>query len=740
MQSPPSAYGLSDKKPTQTLHSAAQLHKVYFFNTSIKPSMKLKLRKLPLLMAAACAVSMQVTRAETLLPTIIVEDKADSGSPYEATRSSVATKIAMPLRDVPQAVNVISKAVMRDQNAMSVQDTLQNAPGLSFSIGDGQRDQVTIRGFSAIHDQFVDGVRDDALYFRDLSNIERVEVLKGPSSVLYGRGSAGGLINRVTKKPVAEPDMEIGATMGSQGQKRGEFDIGSASADKQTLFRLTGSLEDSSSFRQQYFLERRAIAPSITFKLQPQTSLTLQADYLKDTRLADQGVPSFRGRPADVPIETYYGAANGRSAAYVQSEVASTTVTLDHAFDDGMKLHSVLRGYDYSLNRNYTTIEKVSATANPVVTIAQTRRLRDEKGYYFQNELSQKIQWGNMQHQLLYGLELGGQHKSETLISRSNAASYSLFNPVLFGLPPLSDNIAPSADNQNRIHISGLYVQDLVTFNPQWKLLAGLRYDRLEHTRDDRTARNIDLNRKDNTVSPRLGVVFQPTEGLSLYAAYSRSFQPIADSFVFRANSDQLKPTQTQNQEIGMKLDVGGSASFSAALFNMSQTNIQVADPANTNFSTTVGKQRTRGLELSFAGLIAPQWELISGYAYLQGTITESTERTSAGTLFQGNTAALTPRHSLNLWVKHKFNEGYYLAAGGRAEAARFASPDNLTVLPGYGVVHLAAGYEAKVFDIAITLKNLLNRRYYVAAHGGANDYNMPGEPRSLLVSARYRF
>jgi catecholate siderophore receptor len=172
----------------------------------------------------------------------------------------------------------------------------------------------------------------------------------------------------------------------------------------------------------------------------------------------------------------------------------------------------------------------------------------------------------------------------------------------------------------------------------------------------------------------------------------------------------------------------------------MSQTNIQVADPVNTNFATTVGKQRTRGLELSFAGLIAPQWEIISGYAYLQGTITESTERTSAGTPFQGNTAALTPRHSLNLWVKHKFNERYYLAAGGRAEAARFASPDNLTVLPGYGVVHLAAGYQAKAFDIAITLKNLLNRRYYVAAHGGANDYNMPGEPRSLLVSARYRF
>ena len=702
--------------------------------------MKLKLRKLSLFIAAACAVFGQAAHGQAALPVVVVTDKAESGGTYESTQSSVATKIAVPLRDVPQAVNVVPKAVMRDQNALSVQDALQNVPGLSFSVGDGQRDQVTIRGFSAINDQFVDGVRDDALYFRDLSNVERIEVLKGPSSVLYGRGSAGGLINRVTKKPRAEPVFEIGTTLGSKGQKRGEFDIGTASSDKEALFRLTGALEDSTSFRNQYFLERQVIAPSATFRLRPDTTLTVQADYLKDKRLADQGVPSFRGRPVDVPIGTYFGAANGRDRAFVESKVASGTVTLDHAFDAGLKLHSVLRGYDYSLNRNYTTIGNVTTTANSTVTIAQTRRLRDEKGTYLQNELSQKVQWGDTQHQLLYGLELGRQNKSELLSSRNNVATYNLFNPVLATLAPLPANIVPSADNKNRVNIAALYLQDLVTLSPQWKVLGGLRYDKLEQTRDDRTARNVDMQRTDNTLSPRIGAVYQPTEQLSVYAGYSRSFQPIADSFVFRVNSDQLKPTQTENKELGVKLDIGAKASLSAAVFDMSQTNIQVSDPANPNFSIPVGKQRTRGLELAFAGEIAPQWEVISGYSYMNGTITESTERTSAGTPFQGNTAALTPRHSLNLWLKRKFNERYYVAAGGRAESSRYASPDNLTVLPGYGVIHLGAGYEEKKFDVAVTLKNLLNRRYYVAGHSGANDYNMPGEPRSLLVSARYRF
>lgn len=703
-------------------------------------TMQPKLKKLPFVLAAMCAAFGQGAQGETVLPEVVITGKTASAGKYEATDSSTATKIAVPLRDVPQAVNVVPKAVMRDQNALSMQDVLQNAPGLSFSVGDGQRDQVTIRGFSAISDQFIDGVRDDALYFRDLSNIERIEVLKGPASVLYGRGSAGGLINRVTKKPAAEPVNEVGATMGSKGQKRGEIDIGAASADKATLFRLTGAQEDSTGFRDQYFLERQVIAPSVTFKLRPQTTLTLQADFLKDKRLADQGVPSFRGRPVDVPIETYFGAANGRERAFVQSEVSSSTVTLDHVFNENLKLHSVLRGYDYSLDRNYTTIAKVTESANPTVSISQTRRLRDEKGYYLQNELSQKVQWGGTRHQILYGVELGRQNKSERLSSRNNVATYQLFNPVLATLSPLPANTVPSADNQNRTNIAALYLQDLITLSPQWKLLGGLRYDKLEQTRDDRTARNVDLQRTDNTVSPRLGAVYQPTEALSLYASYSRSFQPIADSFSFRVNSDQLKPTQTANREIGAKLDVGAKASLTAALFEMTQTNIQVADPANPNFSIPVGKQRTRGLELTFAGEIAPRWEMIGGYSYMKGTIIESTERTSAGTPFQGNTAALTPRHGLNVWLKRRFDNKVYVAAGGRAESARYASPDNLTVLPRYGVVNLGAGYEERKFDVAVTLKNLLNRKYFIAAHGGANDYNMPGEPRSLLVSARYRF
>ncbi|WP_198120793.1 TonB-dependent receptor [Massilia rhizosphaerae] len=702
--------------------------------------MKHVLRPLPYLVAIACGLSAQARADEPAMPEVIVKDKKiDTGS-YDTVDATTATKISVALRDIPQTVNVVPAVVLHDQNAMSLQDALQNVPGLSFSVGDGQRDQVTIRGFSAITDQFVDGVRDDALYFRDLSNVERVEVLKGPASVLYGRGSAGGLVNRVTKKPRAEPLDEAGVTLGSRGQRRGEFDMGMANADKDALFRLTGAVEDSTGFRDRYFLRRQALAPSGTFKLRPGTTLTLQADYLHDKRLADQGVPSYHGRPVDVPVETYFGAANGTERAFVQSDVKSATATLDHAFTPDLTLHTVLRAYDYALDRNYTSIGTIKDGAAPTVAIGQTHRLRDEDGRYLQNELSQKLDWGATRHQLLYGLELGRQNKREVLRSRNNVATYSLFHPVLVDLPVLPDSVNPSADNRNRVDIAGLYVQDLVALTPEWKILAGARYDHLKQDRDDRTAKSLDLHRVDDTWSPRLGAVYQPTSRVALYASWNRSFQPISDSFVFRANSDTLKPTQTVNKEAGVKLDLSARSSLTAALFDMTQTNIQVADPADANFSLPVGRQRTRGLEVSFSGELAPGWDAIAGYANMRGTIEDSTELTKAGTPFEGNTAALTPRHTFNAWIKHHLDDRLWIAAGGRAESSRYASPDDQTTLPGYGVLQLGAGYEGRKIDVTFTLRNVLNRRYFVSAHSGANDYNMPGEPRTVLVNARYRF
>ena len=227
--------------------------------------------------------------AAATLPAISVKAAAEHAS-YDGGRSRAATKTDMSLMDVPQTVNVVPHAVIEDQNATSMQDALRNVPGVGFSVGDGQRDQITIRGFNSITDQYVDGIRDDALYYRDLSNVDHVEVLKGPAAVLYGRGSAGGIVNRVLKRPDANPVRDVGVTLGTRGERRGEFDLGWNASDA-ARFRITGAAENSNSFRDQFQLNRQAIAPSAQFKLDRDTVLNVEFDYLHDRRTSDQGCP-----------------------------------------------------------------------------------------------------------------------------------------------------------------------------------------------------------------------------------------------------------------------------------------------------------------------------------------------------------------------------------------------------------------------------------------------------------------
>lgn len=698
--------------------------------------MKYKLLCCPVLIFSSLVLT-DLAFAETELPTVTVSETREEKSSYDAPTATTATKTKAMLRDIPQTVNVVPQAVIQDQNALSLQDVLRNVPGVSFSVGDAHRDQVTIRGFITIYDQYVDGVRDDAMYYRDVSNIERVEVLKGPASVLFGRGSPGGLINRVTKKPAADPIRDITLTAGTDGQRRGEFDVGVNTSQDPVQFRLTGAVEDSTSFRKQYFLERQSIGGAALLNISDDTKLTIQADYLHDKRLADQGIPGYKGRPVAVPIETYFGSAAGKDQTYITSIVKSATATLDHRIGNDLSFHSVLRTYDFWLNRNYTT-NSVN-TAAKKLTISRNTRFRDESGTYWQNELAQTAQLGGIKHEILYGVELGRQNKAETLYSLKNAATYDLFNPVLAVLPPIPAGTKAANDNTTRVEIAGLYLQDLVSLSPQWKLLAGARFDSLRQTRDDRTAANLDLARSDRTISPRLGLVYQPIEPVSFYASYNRSFQPLVDAFTFKRNTDELKPTQTENLEVGSKFDISSRASATLSIFQMTQSNIQVADPANPDNALPIGRQRTRGMELTFSGQLAPSWSLIAGYAYLDGKIIESTEKTSDGSPFQGKTSSLTPRHSMNVWLKHDLPNGIYIAGGVRAEGARFASADDQLTLPGYAVVDVGAGYRGKEVDLTLTAGNVLNRQYFISGHSGANDYNMPGTPRNVLLAMRWK-
>ncbi|QAU36098.1 TonB-dependent siderophore receptor [Janthinobacterium sp. 17J80-10] len=682
---------------------------------------------------AADAKTVSAPQPESKLPEVKVKADRELAPTYNPPSAVSATKIEAPLRDIPQTVNVVPQSVMRDQGARSMEAVMKSVPGIGLSHGDGQRDQVTIRGFSAIADQFVDGLRDDALYFRDLSNIEQVEVIKGPASVLYGRGSSGGMINRITKKPGIDKN-EVALTAGSWNQRRGEFDLARNYSDAGVAFRITGALENADSYRDQQFLDRKALSPSVMVKLGTDTRLLIQADYLEDRRVTDFGIPALNGLPVNVAPGTYFGAAKGKDFDFSESRVTSVGFTLTHRFNSEWSVRNAFRQYEYSLDRNNTLVGTVNA-ATQTVNLNRSNVRREEDGYFNQTELVQKTTLAGMQHQVLYGVEFGEQNKDQVFRTQNNIAiNIPIFN---FVAPVVPFTVAGPAqtDNLGIMKVASAYVQDLVTLSEKWKALAGVRYDRFDQKMLQRLA-GPNLSRTDTAWSPRAGLVFQPSGAQSYYVSFSKSFQPSAESFPLAANNAQIAPEETTNKEIGVKFDFfNGNASLGAALFQLERTNIKSTDPAAPGVLVPVGVQRTDGLELTFTGELPQGWQIWSGYAYLDARVTSSP---TPG--LQGKRATLTPQHSANLWITKALGNGWRAGGGVNYVGDRMADPANTVTLLAYTTVDAMVGYKLQGLDLQLNFLNLFDREYIVSGHGSSANLNLPGAPRSVQLTARYNF
>lgn len=650
---------------------------------------------------------------------------------YVPTNANVA-KIAAPLRDIPQSINVVPAELLLDQRALSLQDTLKNIPGIGLGSGDGQRDQVFIRGFTAIADQFVDGFRDDGLYFRDLSNVDRVEVIKGPAAVLYGRGSSGGLINRVTRKPDVDV-RSITFTAGSFSTYRGEFDAGMIDRGSGVGARITGAVEDDDSFRDQQFLKRVALAPSLLLGAGRDTSILVQADYLKDRRLTDFGIPAIDGRPVDVPRSAYYGAANPRDADVSRAEVLSQTVSLTHRFSDRLSFRNGFRHYRYTLDRRNTNPTAVDPVAR-TVTLSHGGIDRDEDGWSNQAELTQKLDLAGTHHTLLYGWEQARQVKQAvTIASRVVAVT-----PIMAPLLPVVDNgtfTTASASNVNRFSTTGLYVQDLVDFGHGFKALVGARRDRFRQRTTQRIAGQPNLARTDKNWSPRAGLVFQPDDAQSYYLSWSRSFQPSGETFALAASNADIAPEQTTNKEVGAKYNLfDNRLSLQAAAFLLRRTGIKGTDPA-TQRVIPVGTQRTRGVELTASLDLLAGFRAIAGYSYLDGRVTKS-----ATPAFVGKRSTLTPKHQANAFLTKTLDKHFGIGGGMNYVGERWADPANTTILPRYVTADALAWGTFGPMRLQLNVNNLTNKKYIISGHGTSPLLNVPGAPRTVLGTARLSF
>ena len=500
---------------------------------------------------------------------------------------------------------------------------------------------------------------------------------------------------------------------------------------------MTGAVERADSYRDQQFLKREAIAPSLLFKLGADTTLLLQAEYLNDKRVTDFGVPSYRGLPVAVPAGTYYGAANAKDVDYNESRMEAFGFTLNHRFNRDWSVRNTFRHYDYSLERNNTLVGSVDEAAQTAtLTRGNVRRLED--GYTNQIELVQKAELAGMPHQLLYGVEFGTQNKDQVVRNKAGIATVSLFNPVAPAVP-FTAPVAPSTDNLGIFKVASAYVQDMLTLSSRWKALAGVRYDKFGQETRERRAGQANLDRTDRAWSPRAGLVYQPSASQSYYASFSKAFQPSGESFVLAANNAQLSPEVTTNNEIGAKLDfLDGLVSAGASLFQLERTNIKSTDPVTSRL-IPIGTQRTNGLELTLGGELPGGWQVWSGYSYLDARVVASIAKDD-GQLVQGKHATLTPKHSANLWLSKALGGGFGAGAGVNYVGDRFANPGNTVTLPSFFTADAMLYYRTAHLDLQLNMTNLFDRQYIVAGHGSSKNLNVPGAPRAVQLTARYNF
>ncbi len=705
------------------------------------------LRRAPVAAVATDAQTAAVPAAAAgpaTLRSVTVTAAADATSYQPVVPVSSATRAPVALRDLPQTVDVVPEAVLRDRGASTLKEALAYTPGVTTSTGEGIREQFVVRGFSAIADTYVDGMRDGGNTFRDTFNLEQVEVLKGPAGVLYGRGSAGGLINLVTKRPLASPHAEVALTAGSDALKRATLDL-NRPVSEQLLLRLNAMVEDADSYRANVWAKKRGVALASTVKFAAGATLDLRAQHVHDERVFDAGIPGVGGRPAAVPIGSYYGALDpGRNdSGTSEDSVVSADLSLD--LGGGTKLRNTLNYRLLDLVRHQTTVDRlILTTASPTLRLARSDFDSRQHDLANKLELTAQRHWGGVRHELLLGTEVAREKRDTLSRGGTLASSYDIavYDTVLKALPALGASV-----RRNGVYdtsTSSLYVQDLVRFGDRWVMLAGLRKDWLD--RDFHNRAGADYGRKDDFLSPRLGLVFQPNAQASYYASVTKSYQPGSATGVIDPGNAIQPPEISTNYEVGGKFSFHeGRLQVGVSLFQLVKENVPTRDPSDATATLYVGEITAKGVEVSTVGDLGNGLSLQGGLTWLDAVVTQSNNTTApaitptpAATPLLGKRAANAPRFSATLWGTQKFGEGWRAGLGLRHQARSFASTTNAVELPAYTVFDIGLFHERGAWSFALAVRNLTDKVYYQSS---TNDLGiLPGAPRTVQFTARHLF
>lgn len=697
--------------------------------------------------ATAAETSEEMTLREVTVTAPAVSD-TEPVKGYNAKKSVAATRTDTALIDTPQSITIVTQELLEDQSVQSMSDAVRYVPGVTASQGEGNRDALNFRGAGvSTGDFYLDGIRDDVQTYRDFYNVDRIEVLKGPNGMIFGRGASGGAINRVSKEAGWSPVRELTLSYGAYDHKRASIDIGDA-INEVAAFRLNAVVEDSESYRDGVEVQRHGINPTFTIRPGDRTKIVLGAEYFKDEHIGDRGVPSQTSRTGTTAnrgnrpfrigdYDTFFG--NARLSPN-ETETVAFNAMIEHAFENGLTVRNRTRYADYDkFYQNVYARGPVSLAGT--VQFGAYRDETDRENLINQTDLLYTLKLGSVEHKLLAGMELGKQDTDNMRITPAGgenlAGSFSTSTyPNAVSFTNISRNRKSEAD------ITAFYFQDQIVLSPQWEAIIGLRHDKFEtdHT-NLMTGQKLDTT--DNLLSPRAGLIFKPIGNLSLYANYSQTYVPRAgDQLVDLtfANSS-FDPEKFINQEIGAKWDFSPELSVTAAIYKLEREKMAIPDPNNITQTILVDGQETKGFELGISGKITSQWSIFGGYAYQDGEITKQ-QGTGNSAILKGAELSQTPEHTFALWNRYDFNEMWGAAIGVISRSEMYAAVPTATtstVLPGY------TRYDAAIFAkfneklrLQVNLENLTNKEYVLDAHN--NNNITPGSPFTGRATLIYDF
>ncbi|WP_143053108.1 TonB-dependent siderophore receptor [Nitrosovibrio tenuis] len=594
-----------------------------------------------------------------VLPPLVVS--ASKGRDYAVAQSVTATKTNTLLRDVPQAITVVTQDLIKDQGMLSMADVVRYVPGVGMAQGEGNTDAPIFRGNQSTGNFFVDGIRDDVEYFRDLYNIERVETLKGPNGMIFGRGGAGGVINRVSKVAGWDPIRSFSFQAGSFGTKRLLMDVGQGLNDV-AAFRVNAMYENSGSYRDGVHLSRHGINPTLTLKPTDRTNITMGGEYFRDDRVADRGIPSFMGRPIDTSTSTFFGDPRRSPTG---TTVLSLYSLIEHGFDNGVTFRNRTRYAVY--DKFYQNI--FPSTVSPdgtMVDLGAYNSSMKRSNVFNQSDLMYTLNTGPLEHRLLAGIEVGQQitnnlrktgYFNNDVFSGTDhpddpeddalfsSVSVPVINPRT--ADPVSFRLDPTGvSNRITANIIGLYVQNQLKWS-KFQAILGLRYDDFElKLHNNRTGE--ELSKTNGLLSPRAGLVFKPIEPVSIYWSYSLAYVPRAGDQLssLEITNQALTPERFINLEAGVKWDIRPNLAVTAAAYRLDRTNVAIPDPVNPVRLLLANAQRSEGIELGISGRITSTWSVMGGYAYQDSRITRSQGEGGEA----GSVLAQVPRHTFSLW------------------------------------------------------------------------------------------